>query len=418
MQTGVTEVNIVQIHELAAASGVDLSWLFAIGHPSVDGTKKYTFQEVAEIISEQIGSVTVPDPLFYTPTTGATQVSDAALDGKDYTVFKWGAGPLKKGVDWQNDVVGGGFSLIGMTATTGEVYTAVFKPQISNILASPDAIARFTAGIIELPASTTISVSNFRKLFVLKGAEIVTLPLISEYPPNVALFISSDDGPRKQSTVQTQGSDVIRANSGTLTKLYLGQREYVVFINDGSDWYLQSYSPGIFASPTMQRGWFFDAATLNTLPATGGLYNRADYPRLWANLLRLNTAIPGSLLNEATWSLNKTFFGSGNGTTNFRVPDMRGYFDRFMDLGAGIDVDRNNSGVGGKSGHAQAGAFQLHTHVWDSRDSNDNLGGGGYVATSNGSVGSGYSVNNTRVSSVGGTETRPINVALYPLISI
>lgn len=418
MQTGVDIVNIVQIHELAAASGVDLTWLFPIGHPSIDGSKKYSFQDVATIISEQIGAVTVPDPLFYTPVTGTISVPDPDLDGADYTLFKWGVGPLKKGADWQNDVVGGGWRLIDDEATTGEVYVAFFKPKISNILSSPDAIARFTSGILELTASSTISTGNFRKLFILKGAEVTTLPLAGDYPPNVALFIASDDGPRKQSTIITQGSDVIRANSGTITKLYLGQREYVVLITDGTYWYLQSNSPGIFSSPTMQRGWFFDAATLNTLPATGGLYVRADYPRLWANLLRLNTAIPGSLLNEATWALNKTFFGSGNGATTFRVPDMRGYFDRFMDLGAGIDVDRYNSGVGGTSGHAEADAFKLHTHIWDARDSNDNLGGGGYVATSNGAVGSGYSVNNTRVSSVGGSETRPINVALYPLISI
>jgi hypothetical protein len=418
MQTGVDIVNIVQIHELAAASGVDLSWLFAIGHPSIDGTKKYSFQDVATIISEQVGSVTVPDPLFYTPSTGDTSIPDPLLDGADYTVFKWGKGPLKKGDNWQNDVVGGGFSLLDGPATTGEVYAAFLKPKISNILSSPDAIARFVSGVVELTASTTISTSNYRKLFVLKGAEFTTLPLAADYPPNVALFIAADDGPRKQSTVQAQGSDIIKANSGTLNKIYLGQREHVVLISNGTSWYIQSVSPGVFSSPTMQRGWFIDSSTLNMLPATGGLYNRADYPRLWANLLRLNTAIPGSLLNETTWAINKTFFGSGNGTTTFRVPDMRGYFDRFMDLGANVDVDRNSSGVGNKSGHAEADAFRLHTHVWDARDSNDNLGGGGYIATSNGSVGTGYSVNNTRVSSVGGSETRPINVALYPLISI
>lgn len=418
MQIGVDVVNIVQIKELAAASGVDLSWLFAIGHPTLDGTHKYSFQDVATIISEQIGSVTVPDPIYYTPAGGSVEIPDSDLDGKDYYLLKWGVGPLKKGEDWQNDVVGGGFRLIDQTTTQGEVYVVLFKPQISNILSSPDAIARFTSGIVELTASTTITSANFRKLLVLKGAEITTLPLAAEYPPNVALFISSDDGPRKQSTVQTQGSDVISANSGILTKLYLGQREYIVLITDGTKWYLQGHSPAIFSFPTKQDGWFLDGTVFNTLPLTGGLYNRADYPRLWANISKLAAAVAGSVVNEASWSINKTLWGSGNGTTTFRVPDHRGYFDRNMDMGANVDKDRYNSGVGFNPGHAQADGNKAHTHVWDARDSNDNLGGGGYVATSNGSVGSGYSVNNTRVSMEGGTDARPLNVALYPLINI
>jgi hypothetical protein len=418
MQTGVDIVNIVQIHELAAASGVDLSWLFAVGHPSLDGTKKYSFEEVATIISEQIGSVTVPDPLYYTPAGGSVEIPDSALDGKDYYLFKWGVGPLKKGDDWQNDVVGGGWRLIDQTTTQGEVYAAVFKPQISNILASPDAIARFSSGILELTASTTISAGNFRKIFILKGAEITTLPLAADYPPNVALFIASDDGPRKQSTIQTQGADVISANSGTLTKLYLGQREFVTLITDGTKWYLQSNSPAIFSFPTKQAGWFFDATVLNTLPLTGGLYIRADYPRLWANIAKLAAAIPTAVVNEASWALNKTLWGSGNGTTTFRVPDHRGYFDRNMDLGADIDSDRNDSGIGSRPGTAQATSNLAHTHILTMQDSTDNLSGTGYIATTGSAAGPGYSLNHTINSIEGGVESRPINVALYPLINI
>lgn len=418
MQTGVDIVNIVQIHELAGASGVDLTWLFPIGHPTLDGTKKYSFQDVATIISEQIGSVTVPDPLFYTPSTGATEITDSALDGADYTVFKWGVGPLKKGVDWQNDVVGGGFSLIDMEAITGEVYIAFFKPQISNILSSPDAIARFTSGILELTASSTISTGNFRKLFILKGAEITTLPLAADYPPNVALFIASDDGPRKQSTIQTQGSDIISANSGTLTKCYLGQREYVTFITDGTKWYIQGNSPAIFAYPTRANGWMFDSGSLNVLPATGGLYNRADYPRLWAFIAKLAAAIPTAVANEAAWALTPTLWGSGNGTTTFRVPDVRGYFDRSMDLGANRDADRNASGIGSRPGTSQANGNLAHTHILTMQDSTDNLGGTGYIATTGTAAGPGYSLNHTLNSSEGGSESRPLNAAFYPLINI
>lgn len=418
MQPNVDVVNIVQINELAPATGVDLSWLFAIGNPAAPGSKKYSINQVAAIIAEMIGTVTVPDPLYYKPAAGATQQADPLLNGADYYLFQVGIGFLKKGDDWQNDVAGGGWRLLSKTVTDGEIYMAVYKPQVSNILASPDAVARFVSGIVELTTSTVIGASNYRKLIVLKGSEFTTLPLASAYPKGVALFIASDDGPRKQSTVQTQGSDVIKANSANINKVYLGQREFVVFITDNVNWYIQSCSPAIFDQPSLRQAWFFDTLSLNQLPATGGLYNRADYPRAWANLLRLQTAQPGVLLNEASWALNKTFFGSGNGTTTFRVPDMRGYFTRGMDLGANVDADRNASGIGSKSATAQGQSFQAHTHILTMQDSTDNLSGTGYVATTGTAAGPGYSLNHTLNSTVGGTETRPINVAVYYLINV
>lgn len=418
MQPNVDVVNIVQINELAPATGVDLSWVIPIGNPAAPGSKKYNIQAVAQLIAAQIGSVTVPDPLFYNPPGGATQQADPLLSGADYSLFKWGAGPLKKGVDWQNDVSGGGWRLLSGTVTAGEEYVAFFKPQISNILASPDAVARFTVGIRELSSSTTIAAGDFRKLIVLTGAEIVTLPLASAYPINVALFITTLEGPRKQSTVQAQGTDVIRTATGTLTKLFIGQREYSTFISDGTKWYLQDCSPAIFSFPTRVDGWMFDGTIFNTLPATGGLYNRADYPRLWANIAKLQAAVPGSVLSDGTWSSNPTFWGSGNGTTTFRVPDLRGYFSRNMDLLANRDVDRNASGVGNKPGHAQGTSNLAHTHILTMQDSTDNLAGTGYVATTGSAAGGGYSLNHTQNSTEGGSESRPINVAFYPLINI
>lgn len=421
MQPDVDIVNIVQIRELATAMGVDLSWFLPVGHPSIDGSKKISIEDMATIISEQIGSVTVPDDIHYAPPEGEDTVNDSSLLGADYSLEKWGVGFLKKGEDWQNDVVGGGWRLLGGTFVAGEVYVVHFKPKVSNILAAPGAIARLVSGIVELPSSTTIGESNYRKLIVLKGAETVTLPLASDYPENVGLFIVSDDGPRKQSTIQTQGTDTIRANSGTLTRLYLGQREFVTFVTDGTYWYVQNASPAIFGHPKMETGWLWDNTALNTLPATGGLYNRADYPRLWAFISKLAAAVPSAVLNEGAWATNKTRWGSGNGTTTFRVPDMRGYFPRYLDLGADVDSDRFDNGTGSIPGSAQADEFRAHTHTWTTPFSNDSLGGSGYVASSNG-LGAPpppvYVSLNSIISTEGGTETRPLNAGFYPLIII
>lgn len=417
MQPNVDIVNILQIRELAAAMGVNLNWVLPIGSPSVDGSRKIDLLSMATILSNQIGSVTVPDPVFYTPPAGESSVSDATLNGADYSLFKWGVGPLKKGEDWQNDVVGGGWRLIDSAFTADEVYVVFFKPRVSNILSSPDAVARFTAGIRELTSSTTLSAADYRKLIVMKGAEFLTLPSVASYPPNVALFIVSDDGPRFQSTIQTQSGETIKANSGNYSKIFIGQREFVTLITDGVNWYVQSASPAIFAQPTVTHGWYYNAAALNVIPATGGTYLRADRPRTWAFITALKAIYPSAVTTGALWANNRTLWGEGNGSTNFNVPDLRGYHIRGMDLGANVDVDRNNSGLGSIPGTAQADAFRLHSHNWGARNSDNNLGGADYVASSTAPAGLGYLNLNTIISEEGGSETRGINAAFYPLIN-
>lgn len=422
MQPNVDVVNILQINELAAASGVDLTWLLPIGRPGIgtQGSFKYTLQQVAQVISEQIGSVTVPDPEFYVAESGQTTFPDTNLEGADYTLFKWGVGPLEKGVEWQNDVVGGGFRLLNRPAVLNEMYAVFFKPQISNIISAPDAVARFANGIRLFPSSGTISASDFRKMIVLNGAEVLTLPLASAYPPNIALYIVSSDGPRRQSTISTQGGNLIDSSSGNITSLYIGQREFVVLITDGTKWYIQSCSPAIFAQPTLVSGWMYDSlSTYNAIPANGALINRADWPRLTQNILKLKAAIPGAVANStALWNNNKTLWGLGNGTTTLNVPLLGGVFSRFLDLGAGYDQDRINSGIANIPGTLQGHQFELHTHGWSARRSNDSLGNTGYVTSSNGPGGPEYDTLNTIVTEAGGTETRGINVAFYPLINV
>lgn len=116
-------------------------------------------------------------------------------------------------------------------------------------------------------------------------------------------------------------------------------------------------------------------------------------------------------------------WGSGNGTTTFNIPDLRGLFGRAWDDGAGVDPGR-------AIGTTQADAYLNHLHtltdpghahlltpslpIWSS--------GGGAVeivtqVSSNAQIGAitiqpsftGITVN---TSTTGGTETRPKNIAL------
>jgi microcystin-dependent protein len=74
-----------------------------------------------------------------------------------------------------------------------------------------------------------------------------------------------------------------------------------------------------------------------SIEPAGQLLNRADYPSLWQHAQDNDLVI-----SDNNWTVGgiseKTFFSSGNGSTNFRVPRLGGLFPRFADRGAGIDV--------------------------------------------------------------------------------
>jgi len=65
--------------------------------------------------------------------------------------------------------------------------------------------------------------------------------------------------------------------------------------------------------------WPGTTAPAGTLILQGQLVNRADYPDLWQ--FAQNS---GNIVNDAQWSNRKGSFSTGNGSTTFRLPDLRG----------------------------------------------------------------------------------------------
>jgi microcystin-dependent protein len=95
--------------------------------------------------------------------------------------------------------------------------------------------------------------------------------------------------------------------------------------------------------------------------------------------------------------------GVGDGSTTFNLPDLRGEFVRGWDNGRGVDGSR-------AFGSAQADALDSHSHTVTLGGSS---GSGSIQAnTASGNIGS------APTSSTGGTETRPRNIALLPVIKI
>lgn len=108
-------------------------------------------------------------------------------------------------------------------------------------------------------------------------------------------------------------------------------------------------------------------------------------------------------------------WGSGNGSTTFHLPDLRGRFLRGVDGAAGNDPDKatrtaiNTGGnTGNNVGSAQLDELKSHTHTTNINSSANN-GSGGWL--SSGAIFSTITSNAT-----GGSETRPKNAYVLYII--
>ena len=96
-------------------------------------------------------------------------------------------------------------------------------------------------------------------------------------------------------------------------------------------------------------------------------------------------------------------YGIGDGTTTFNVPDLRGEFIRGADLGRGVDPSRviGSSQSDSLKAHAHNFQFSLLGTVAGTELNIPNTGGTDGPFTT---------------SSVGGSETRPRNIAMNYII--
>lgn len=125
----------------------------------------------------------------------------------------------------------------------------------------------------------------------------------------------------------------------------------------------------------------------NMLPMDGSAVSRTTYANLFTNIA--------------------TAWGAGNGTTTFNVPDARGEFLRGWDNGRGVDATRAFASL-------QAEDLKSHTHSSTAYNSGGIVGAAGAFALAGSTTGNAQTIN---VSSTGGTETRPRNIAVLYCIA-
>jgi phage-related tail fiber protein len=167
-------------------------------------------------------------------------------------------------------------------------------------------------------------------------------------------------------------------------------------------------------------------ATIGGVPIGAVFYFAANTPP--AGFLECNGAAVSRTTFAALFAITGTTYGSGNGSTTFNLPDLRGEFIRGWDNSRGVDTNR-------VFGSLQAEATQLISHTHSSTVTAYGPGGG--LSSGSGSItygagftelndGDGNIIPNPHTASLtyttgtpstsGGTETRPRNLALLPCI--
>lgn len=376
MRPNVDKVDLYSIRELSPAAPLtpDQSWYLALCNPATGVSYRCDITLISDIISNMIGTgIVLPDRVYrigssmpsgasvgtYMDIDGLLKgyINDPYLDGKVYSVNRRSVELMVKGVEWDNDQPGRQVRLLLSDATgngdifsDGEIVTLQFQPQISPIISAPDAIARFTAGVLPVFGNTTLTASSHRKLISIQGAGVITLS--STYPDNVLCAISQNTATNSQSTIKAPAGQQILFNGVSVNEFWLGKNEKAMLVKVDSLWYIVDDNMGYDKVGTIVPGRLPGP---NQIIGIGQTILRSDYPRALDYLNKLSAAYPGSVLNAASWSSARTYWGWGNGTTTLQVPDLRGYIPRWLDLGANVDEDRNSSGLGNKPGSAQAG---------------------------------------------------------------
>lgn len=105
-----------------------------------------------------------------------------------------------------------------------------------------------------------------------------------------------------------------------------------------------------------------------------------------------------------------TTFGSVDAGT-FNLPDLRGNFIRGIDYGRGLDPSRT-------FGSNQTDSFESHIHndITLGGSSKDNGDPASHVVTSDEELNGFRAMTGSFTGATGGTETRPVNIALLPII--
>lgn len=283
------------------------------------------------------------------------------------------------------------------------------QPVIKNVTAN------FTLGAAEL--------LNTHVLFnITQAAKVCTLNL-TNIPDNTVMSFSTitDNGLAKVLKIAAPVPILGTQKNEFSNNFYLYSGEMVTLLYSGDNLYIID---GNVNNDTVGEVIYKYTPPYLSVPADGTLLNRAEYPRLWQYVNNYCSPI-----TDALWIMapptnmikNRGLFSTGNGTTTFRVPDLRGLFIRALDRGRGMDPDRVPNGE--QSGSFQDQSVMHHTHSYMDIYYSEAWGQvpvpGNFGSNKSDNDNSGHQMERqTGTNQHQANETRPRNIAISAFIKI
>lgn len=225
-------------------------------------------------------------------------------------------------------------------------------------------------GLIEvkrITGSYTYDVADTGKAFSfhISANTSFNLPDVSTLVPGTPIRITTRIPAIKALTINCNGGQKIYDGSDDVSVMYMHDAERLVLVASALDngdtpdhWEILDSYGNFF---TAGQSFGVRKILRNSVVNNGGVYNRADMPRWWAWANSLGSGI----VSDATWlsdpggiPVYRGCYSTGNGTTTFRGPDERSMFDRYLDMGRGIDSSRLYVAPGGYA----KDAILKHTH--------------------------------------------------------
>lgn len=242
----------------------------------------------------------------------------------------------------------------------------------------------------------------------------VSIPNFNSIPDNTLLSIQAISlSPTHNARILLQ-SGIFITRRGEFSEMVIYPGESFSGYKIGNNVFVLSDNTGLVECGKIEIQFI---QPVSTIQPQGQLVNRQDYYRLFKFAEGLG------MVDDNVWltsQVNQAKFSSGNGTTTFRLPDLRGVFLRSFDAGRGIDAGRLNATI-------QTDAIKSHNHsfrdwYYPEANSPDATHKETMPLNYNNRIGSsGTDRDNTTVLyrdsntvNAGGTETRPINAA-YPI---
>jgi microcystin-dependent protein len=181
------------------------------------------------------------------------------------------------------------------------------------------------------------------------------LPAASAIQNGTGYFFKRTDASANVVTVTPLGGDTIDGVNAptTIPPGYNG----IYMVSDGVQWLaFIGITPSAFTPRTIGLVGYFPGTTVPAgwLKANGQTVSRVTYASLWAF-----ANASGNIASEVDWAAGQWgAFSVGNGSTTFRLPDLRGFFPcGWADDAAGpVDAGRT-------AGSFQDQATLIHTHT-------------------------------------------------------